>query len=124
MGQNWKFDPMKRDYVIEGGSPQPTDEIEEVTYFVLTIPRGQWIYGAPGQGSELYKFQGAKRLTNTEQLFAARVREAVENQIIAAGKAQAVAIKNIASSRYGTSNQIEVIPLNTQISSQLKFTRL
>jgi phage gp46-like protein len=124
MGQNWKFDPVKRDYVLLNGAPVPTDEIEEVTYFVLMIPRGQWLYGAAGQGSELYQFQNAKRLPNTEQLFAARVNEAVQNQIIAAGKAQAVAVSNLASSRSGASNQISITPLSTQISTQLNFTPL
>jgi hypothetical protein len=121
MGQNWKFDPVKRDYVLEQGRPVATDRIEETVYFVLMIPRGQWIYGLPGQGSELFKFVGAKRVASTDQLFAARAIQAIESQVIAQGRARQVETRNLESTRTGTSNQITVVPLESELSAQFKL---
>jgi phage gp46-like protein len=120
MGQNWKFDPSKRDYVLDKGSPVPTDRIEEAAYFILTIPKGRWLYGSPTQGSELFLFNNAKRVPNTEKLFSARVVEALERQLVEPGRAREVSVFNLESSRFGTSNQVDVVPAESNISSQVK----
>jgi phage gp46-like protein len=122
MGQNTKFDPVKRDYVAEQGSVGTTDDIRVASYFVLKKPKGKWLYGAPGEGSDLHKFQNSKRLSNTEQLFAARSNEAIQSQLIDTGRAEQVTTTNIDSSREGSSNEIEVVPLQADLSDQFEFT--
>lgn len=121
MAQNLQIDPVTRDYVLENGSPIPSDRVEEASYFALAIPQDKWVHGVPGQGSLLYTLQNAKRSGAIEQQFAAYAMDAINSQVVAVGKATAVKVQNIAASRTGTSNKIEVIPAATQLSEQLNF---
>lgn len=121
MSQNLQINPVTRDYITEGGSPIPSDRIEEACYIALTIPQGQWLYGSPGQGSLIYTLEGGKRTSSIEQKFAAFATDAIKSQVIASGKASAVAVRNLATSPTGTSNKIEVIPSQSQLSNQLNF---
>lgn len=118
------FDPTKRDYPIQDGAPTPTDRIEEQTYFVLTIPLSKWLYGVQGEGSDLWKFRNARRLSTTEQTFAARTIDALNRQLVATGKAKQVAVSNIATSRYGTSNEIEVEAAQQSVATKIQFNPL
>lgn len=121
MAQNLEIDPTKKDYVVVNGSPVPSDRVEEACYIALTIPQGKWLHGVAGQGSLLYTLQNKKRTANIEQLFSSYARDAINSQVVETGKASAVAVKNIDSSREGTSNQIEVKPSQVQLSEQVKF---
>lgn len=121
MSQNLMLDPVKRDYVIVDGSPVPTDRVLEKCYFALRIPENAWLYGVAGQGSLLYTLQNAKRTSNVEQQFAEYSRDAIKRQVINTGDATDTQITNLSSSRTGTSNQIEVIPSQVQLSAQLDF---
>lgn len=122
MAQNLQLDPVKKDYVLENGSPIPSDRVEEASYFALSIPQGKWLYGAVGQGSQIYTLQNAKRTAFVDQQFATYAQDAIKRNVIQSGKASAVQVKNLATSRTGTSNQIEVIPAQSQLSEQLLFT--
>ncbi len=121
MAQNLQMDPVKRDYVMRDGSPIPSDRVEEACYFPLTIQRGKWLYGAIGQGSLLFTLANQKRSGSIEQQYAGYAQDAIKTQVISVGKASASEVQNIAASRTGTSNQIEVIPQTTQLSQQLNF---
>jgi len=122
MAQNLKMDPVKRDYVVENGSPVASDRVEEQTYFALLIPNMKWLYGTVDQGSLLYMLNNRKRSGSIEQEFAAYARNAVQKNVIDAGQASAVAIKNLATSPTGTSNQVAVVPKATQLTNQISFT--
>jgi phage gp46-like protein len=122
MAQNLQLDPVKKDYVVVNGSPIPSDRVEEASYIALTIPQGQWLYGQTSQGSQIYTLQNQKRNATIEQLFATYSEDAIERNVIVPGKGTAVQAQNIATSRTGTSNQIEVIPAASQLSNQLNFT--
>jgi phage gp46-like protein len=121
MSQNLMIDPTKRDYVFQNGSPIPSDRVLEKCYYALLIPENAWVYGQPGQGSLLYTLQNAKRTGNIEKQFSDYASAAIKTQVIDTGDATASEIQNIASSRTGTSNQIEVIPSQVQLSQQLNF---
>lgn len=121
MAQNLRIDPTKRDYVVERGSPIPTDSVLEATYFALLIPQGRYVYGSPGQGSMLYTLMNSKRTTSVEQVYAALVKGAIERQVIATGQGTAVGVQNLSASPTGTSNEISVVPAQTQVSEQLNF---
>lgn len=121
MSQNLKLDPIKKDYVVENGSPIPSDRVEEATYYAITIPQGKWLYGQPGQGSYVYTLYNKKRTANIEQLFASYVKDAVNTQVIATGKASAVEVRNIESTSTGTSNKIDVTQAESTISDRLDF---
>jgi phage gp46-like protein len=122
MGQNARFNPTKRDYDLEKGSVVTTDAITEAAYFVLMIPRGRWLYGTLTQGSELWRFRNAKRTSDTEQLFAARVKEPVNNQLIATGRAKSVVVSSTETTRTGTANEITIEQDASQLASRLNFT--
>jgi len=122
MAQNLQIDPVKKDYVVVNGSPVPSDRVEEASYFALTIPQGRWLYGLPSQGSQLFTLLNSKRLPNIDPLFATYAQDAIQRNVVDAGKASAVEVQNIATSRTGTSNQIEVIPAQSQLSQQFNFT--
>jgi phage gp46-like protein len=122
MGQNANFNPVTRDYEQSQGSVTTTDRINEAAYFVLMIPRGRWLYGEARQGSELHKFKNAKRTSDTEQLFAARVTEALQNQLVEPGRAKAVNVFNTETTRTGTANEIDIEPAASQLSAQLAFS--
>jgi phage gp46-like protein len=124
MGQNWQINPITRDYILNQGSSVLTDDVQDAAYYILTIPRGQWMYGDEGQGSELYLFNNTKRTSSTEQLFAARVLDALNGQLVVSGKAQSVSVVNTESTRQGTANEIDIVPSQSQLSSQLNFTPL
>lgn len=121
MSQNLKMDPVKRDYVLQNGSPVPSDRIEEASYFALQIPLKKWLYGEPGQGSLLYTLAGTKRGGAVEQNFSAYAQEALQTQVIAPGKATQATITNIQATPTGTSNNIAVVPNQSQLSNQLDF---
>lgn len=121
-GQNWKIDPTKRDYVLTGGTFEPTDRAHEKAYFILTIPRGRWLYGQGNQGSELFRFQNAKRTTNIEQLYASRVDSALKTQMVDTGEAISSTSTNIASSREGSSNNTNIVVPNRPRVPQLGFS--
>lgn len=121
MSQNLRLDPLKKDYVLQNGSPVPTDEVQEAAYYALMIPRDHWMYGESGQGSELYKFKNAKRISSTEKLFADRVIDALYTQLVSPGIASFVDVKNLDSNRNGTSNEIDIVPNEQNIATALGF---
>lgn len=121
MAQNLRIDPTKRDYIVENGSPIATDSVLEASYFALLIPDGRYVYGIPGQGSNLYVLNNSKRVASIEQVFSAIAKGAISRQIIATGQATAVGTENLDTSRSGSSNQISVVPSGTQVSDQLNF---
>lgn len=121
MAQNLQIDPTKRDYVVVNGSPVPSDRVLEACYYAMLIPRGKWLYGDTGQGSLLFQLQNVKRSASVEQQFAGFTLDAVQSQVIAVGKATQAAVRNLAASRTGSSNELDVVPSNTQLSQQLNF---
>jgi hypothetical protein len=120
-GQNWQFNPVTRDYVLSLGSFVPTDRSHEKAYFILTIPRTKWLYGTQSQGSDLYRFKNAKRTSNTEQLYASRVDDALKTQMVDTGDAVSSTTTNLESSRYGTSNNTNIVVPNRPRVPQLGF---
>jgi phage gp46-like protein len=121
MAQNLLLHPEKKDYVVVDGSPVPSQRVHESCYFALAIPSGRWLHGVPGQGSLLYRLQGAKRTAQTERLFAAYATDAIRSQVVGTGQAVAASVRNLDSARYGSSNQINVVPKVTNLASQLGF---
>jgi len=121
MSQNLQIDPVKKDYVVKDGSPVPSDRVLEACYYALLIPKNQWLYGATNQGSLLYLLEGIKRSASVEQQFSAYSQDAINQQVVQTGKAKSVSVKNLAVSRTGSSNQIDVVQSQTQLSNQINF---
>lgn len=121
MAQNLQIDPVKRDYVFVNGSPVPSDRPLEACYIALTVQRNRWLYGAPGQGSLLWTLQNEKRSSHIEQQFSSLATQAIDANVIQEGKASAVQVKNIQTTRTGTLNEIDVIPSQQKISQQINF---
>lgn len=44
MSESWKVDPASKDYVMEGGSPVPTESLVVPAFYRLRIHRGRWMY--------------------------------------------------------------------------------
>lgn len=122
MAQFLQMDPVKRDYVVPNGSPIPSDRIEERAFFALAIPRLNYIYGSEHDGSDLYLFENAKKIPETDRLYATRATQALNDQLVARGDATAVQVRNLSSTRTGTSNQIDIQPNQKSISTALSFT--
>lgn len=120
MGQNLQFDPVKRDYIFQNGSPLP-GTILEACYYALAIPENNWLYGIQNQGSLLYTLEGVKRTNDIEKTYASYARTAITLQIVETNQATSVGIKNLQSIRTGTLNQIEVIPYTQPVSNQISF---
>jgi len=121
MPQFLQMDPVAQDYVVVNGSPVETDDITQRVYMDVSIPKAAWLYGQTAQGSLLYTLEKAKRTALIEQQFASYVEDAVNQQSIANGYATKVGVNNIATSRTGTSNQIQVVPTTVPVSSTLSF---
>ena len=121
MAQNLQIDPVKKDYVIENGSPIASDRVLEASYYALLIPQGKWLYGNTDQGSLLYTLESTKRTSAIEQLFSNYAIVAIEQQVVNTGKATGVQVTNLQATRNGTSNEIDVIPSTSQLSNQLNF---
>lgn len=121
MAQNLIFDPVKRDYIFKDGSPQPTDRVLEASYIALKIPQGLYLYEQPGQGSLIHTLQNLKRTSSIEQQFASYAKDAIERQVIKTGQATKVQISNLATSKTGTSNEIDVTPSAVQISTEFDW---
>ena len=123
MAQNLALDPTKKDYVLSlSGSSVPSDDVTTAVYYALAIPQDQWLYGDPNQGSKLYTLNNVKRSGSVEQQISSYSIDAVERQVIATGQATAAQMQNVEATRTGSSNQLEVIPSTTQVSTQLAFT--
>jgi hypothetical protein len=120
--QNLQLDPVKKDYVVVNGSPVPSDRVEEAAYYALAIQQGRWLYATIDQGSQLYTLQNVKRNSHIDQQFATYSQDAIKRNVIAPGKGSASQVANIATSRTGTSNKIEVIPATSQLSTQFNFS--
>lgn len=121
MAQNLIFDPVARDYVFLNGSPQPSSRILEQCYYALAIPQNNWLYGIQGQGSLLYTLIAKKRTSSVEQIFISIARNALNAQVVQTNEASAIGLVNIATSRTGTSNEIEAVQATQQAASQLSF---
>lgn len=121
MSQNLLFDPVKKDYIFENGSPVPTDRILEAAYFAIQIPKGAWVNGSPDEGSYIYTLANRKRTASIEQEYAAYAEQAIQSQLINTGKASAVQVFNLQTTRTGTENEIDVTPASTQLAQQLSF---
>lgn len=121
MAQNLKFDPVKKDYVLDQGSPIPSDSVLEKAYYALAIPQNAWLYGVVGQGSFLYTLENIKRKASIEQQYAAFAQDALKRQLVETGDATATQTFNVQATRTGTSNQTEVVPAAQQLASQLSF---
>jgi phage gp46-like protein len=121
MSQNIKFDPLLKDYVFENGSPLPTDNVLEATYYALAIPKNNHLYAEQNQGSLLYKMKNIKKTNSAEQTFAAYAKDAITEQVINTGQASEVSTQNLESTRNGTNNLIQVVPSATQLSEQYEF---
>jgi phage gp46-like protein len=122
MAQNLQLDPTLQDYVLVNGSPVPSDRMEEATYFALTIPQGKGLYQTVNQGSQLYTLENIRRSSSVDQQFATLAQDAIKRNVIQPGKGTSSQVANIAFNSRATSNQIEVIPAQTELSSQLNFT--
>lgn len=120
MAQNLKLDPQKKDYIFANGSPIASDSVLEAAYYAIKIPQNKYLYGQEGQGSLLYTLKG-KRDSSIEQQFASYAKAAIDKQLIETGQAKAVSITNIETTRYGTSNEIDIVPSEVQISNELNF---
>lgn len=120
MGQNLQFDPVKRDYVFQNGSPLP-GTVLEVCYYALALPENNWLYGIQGQGSLLYTLEGIKRTSDIEQTYAGYARTALTLQVVDTNQITAVGIKNLQATSTGTLNEIEIIPFTQPVSNQLNF---
>jgi phage gp46-like protein len=121
MAQNIQLDPVKRDYIVQNGTPVPSDRVFESCYYPLLIPRNKWLYGEPGQGSLLYTLQNVKRTSSVEQQLSALAQDAVTTQVITPGKATAVQVQNNATNSTGSANTVGVVPAASQLSQQLNF---
>lgn len=122
MAQNLQIEPKSKDYVVENGSPIPSDRVLEASYIALMIQQGKWLYGEVDQGSQLYTLSNVKRTNGIEQQFASYAEDAIKRNVIIPGKGSAVQATNLATNVRATSNQVSVIPAQTELSSQLNFT--
>lgn len=121
MAQNLIFDPVKKDYVVENGSPLPSDRVLEAAYYALLIPQGKWIYGEPSQGSLLYKMLNQKRKSSSEQQFSSIVKEALDRQLVKTGIASGTEFITTETTRTGTAAEIKVAKNEQLISDEFSF---
>lgn len=121
MAQFLKLDPVLKDYVIEKGSPVPSDRVEEAAYYALKIPEGKYVYGTTGQGSYLHTLSGKKRDRAIDQEFSALARDALKRQLIDRGLAKSQEIYNLQTTRSGSANQINIEPAEINLSDELSF---
>lgn len=120
--QNLLLDPTKKDYVLDGsGKPVPTDDVRVASYIAITIPQGQWLYGDANQGSKLFTLNNTKRTVSTEQQVSGFISDAINRQVIQTGLATEQSFTNLSATRTGTSNQVSVVPNQTQLSTQINF---
>ena len=121
MPQFLMLDPIARDYIFQNGSPMPTDDISLRGYFDISIPKNNWLYGRPNQGSLLYTLANKKRTAVIEKLFSSYVEDAITQQSIAQGYAAKVTITNSATTSTATNNEIQIIPTTVPVTSQFDF---
>lgn len=121
MAQNLQLDPIKKDYVLDKGSPVPSDRVQEAAYFALTIPQDNWTYSVPGQGSLLYTLEQKKQDESVQQSFASYTKDAIKRQLIDNGKASNSAVENTIATKGITANNIKIVPAQVQLSDQLEF---
>ncbi len=123
MSQYLQLDPTKKDYVLSAtGSSIPSDRVQEAAYYAIQIPQGQWLYGDPNQGSKLFTLNNVKRTNSTEQQIAGFISDAIDRQVISTGLAVSQSFQNLDATRTGTSNQLNLVPNQTQLSNQINFT--
>lgn len=122
MSQNLVIDPKKRDYVFVNGSPLSTDRIFEKAYYAIVIPRDQWLYGNPGQGSLVHTLQNVKRSASIEQQLASYIDTALQDQLINTGEAQAQQVTSKSQTTTTSENNIQIVPAQNNITDQFNFT--
>lgn len=55
MAETWKINPKTGDYIMENGSPVPTERLLEPAYYRLKASRGKWMYAPNNRwGSDYY----------------------------------------------------------------------
>lgn len=55
MSESWNINPATGDYIIENGSPVPTESLKIPAYIRLKVKRGTWMYAPDSSyGSDLY----------------------------------------------------------------------
>ncbi len=55
MSESWQINPTSGDYVMEGGSPVPSESLTIPAYYRLKVQRGRWLHAPDdGYGSDFY----------------------------------------------------------------------
>jgi phage gp46-like protein len=108
MAQNWTIDPLKRDYVMEGGAPKQTDSLLIPAYIRMKVKRKKWMYAPDDQyGSDFYLIQ--KNLTSQD---ATRVENTAANALrplVVDGRAEEISVQAVGRSRHDVGIQTKIL---------------
>lgn len=92
MSQSWKFDPIKGDYIMDGGAPEQTDSLQVPAYIRLKTKRKQWMY-APDDDYGCDFFTVLKRPSNNAAQRLENIAAAALKPLTQDGRASSIDVK-------------------------------
>lgn len=114
--KSWDLDPVKRDYILDKGSPVQTDSLRIPAYIRIKAKRRQWMYAPNDQwGSDLYLIQRRSTVndTNLVENTAARALQPIVDD----GRATEADVTTLATARHGVSLEAKIITANGDIDT-------
>ncbi len=120
--QNWNIDPVKGDYVMEGGAPEQTDSLKVPAYFRLKTKRQQWLY-APDEnfGSDFYTIK--KRPAENANQRLENIAAAALQPLADDGRASQITATVTQNTRNATGLNVSIIDAAGEVEEQT-FTGL
>ena len=120
--KNWKIDPVKKDYVMSGGSPVETESLTIPAYIRLKVKRTQWLYAPDDNyGSDFYLVQKQQTILAPAGLEA--IGSKALQPIVDDGRAKSIDITADQIARHGVSLQTVIVDADSQ-QEQVKFNQL
>lgn len=105
---DWKIDPVKKDYVMEKGSPVQTTSLTAPAYIRLKAPRRKWMYAPDdnyGSDLKLVKRRHSTDGTSVVEDLAAKALQPIADD----GRASEINIKTTVASRNATGLEIQIL---------------
>lgn len=116
MSESWNINPASGDYVMERGSPVPTNSLQIPAYIRLRTPREGWMYAPDASyGSDFANLK--KRQTTRDSSEVESIAARALQPILDDGRAQSIEVTTTESQRNAIGLKADIIDAQGNVES-------
>lgn len=113
MSNNWRIDPMKKDYALINGAPDQTDSLTIPAYIRMKVHRSKWLYAPDATyGSNFHAVQ--KRNSTEDASFLENMAADCLQPLLDDGRAREITVTTELVTRNNVGMKIEIVDANNQ----------